>query len=317
MATLANPGLELPMGDPFIYGESSAIKAVNQIVGQILSTPIAVLLVGESGTGKEAYARLIHRLSAEAQLPIKKVSCTASDSGQVLSQVKAYLQPVEQSGKHGVRTLYLDGVDELDLGCQRMLVSVLPDDDGDTNEMRVRVISSSSRDLDPEVGLGRFRHDFYFRINGVCLRLPPLRERREDIPEFMTRFLAKYAAEQQHRPPQIGSEDMRILMSYDWPGNARELANLARKIIALGTPSVVIAELAKRPRTVTTADRGPESSSLKSASRAASRLAERQLIHQALERTHWNRKRAAQELQISYKSLLYKIKQTGLEGAKS
>ena len=317
MATLANPALDLPVDSAFVYGESPAIRSVNEIVGQVLMTPIAVLLVGESGTGKEAYARLIHRLSAKARLEMRKVSCAASEPGQILSQVKSCLQPGAKKGEQDIGTLFLDGVDEIDLAWQRMVVSMLPDDGDDgTGEGRLRLISSSSINLDRETAVGRFRADLYFRINGVSLCLPPLRERREDIPEFIARFLTKHATEQRRRPPQISKGEMELLVSYDWPGNIRELGNLARKIVVLGNPGAVIAELAKRSQTAGPADQLTETSTLKSAARAAARLAERQLIERALERTHWNRKRAALELQISYKSLLYKIKQTGLAGIK-
>lgn len=316
MATPANLGLE-PGMDGFFYGESPAIRSVNEIVGQVLTTPISVLLVGESGTGKEAYARLIHGLSSEPSRQMEKVRCASPEPGQMLSQVKSCLQPVEKNNQTDIGTLFLDGVDEIDLGSQRMLVSVLPDDGEDASgERRMRLISSSSLNLDREMALGRFRPDLYFRISGVCLWLPPLRERREDIPEFISRFLTKHAAEQRRRSPQISTGEMDVLISYDWPGNIRELGNLARKIVALGNPRVVIAELAKRSQTVEPSGKPTETSSLKSAARAAARLAERHLIQQALERTHWNRKRAALELQISYKSLLYKIKQTGLIGIK-
>jgi len=215
----------------------------------------------------------------------------------------------------GLRTLFLDGIDELDLTCQKVLLSLLPDGESDDNgNNRVRLIASTSRNLDQEIESGRFRRELYFRINGVCLRLPPLRDRREDIPLLIEHFLAKHAAELGREIPVMSDEELEFLRTQDWPGNIRELENLARKIAVLGDNRKVIDELRERPKLEPALPEDPQSFSLKVAARAASRRAERDLISKALERTHWNRKRAAQELQISYKSLLYKIKQTGLEG---
>jgi len=169
--------------------------------------------------------------------------------------------------------------------------------------------------LEREVGAGSFRRELYFRISGVCLRLPRLRERKEDIPALMEYFLAKHADESARKLQTLNEEAMDLLTSYDWPGNIRELENVAKRIIALGNTKVVTddlrATLAQPPKV----NDGTHVSSLKVAARAASRRTERELILQALERTHWNRKRAAQELQISYKALLYKIKQIGVQGS--
>lgn len=317
MATTVNCGLELPIDSCFVCGRSEAIQSLNAIVGQIASTEIGVLLIGESGTGKEAYARLIHRLSVHHRLPFKKLSCTALEPEQLLPQLRTHLQgPMGDSGE-GRGTLFLDGIDELELASQRVLLSLLPDGDaGEISEKRFRLISAARQDLDAEIGPGRFRSELYFRINGVCLHLPALRERKEDIPAFMEYFLAKHASELKRQAPMLGDEELELLAAYDWPGNIRELGNLARKMVALGNPKMTIADLGTA-RTVMKAPKISPTFSLKAAARAASRKVERQLILKALERTHWNRKRAAQELQISYKSLLYKIKQTGVEGAKA
>jgi len=164
-----------------------------------------------------------------------------------------------------------------------------------------------------EVETGKFRRELYFRIDGVGLHLPPLRDRREDISALLEHFLAKHAAELGRSVPRVSEKEMEHLGAHDWPGNVRELENLARKIAAFGEARKAIEELLEMPRLEQILPEEMPSSSLKVAARAASRRTERDLISKALERTHWNRKRAAQELQISYKSLLYKIKQTGLE----
>src|SRR6266851_1893111 len=196
------------------------------------------------------------------------------------SALKSHLrEPIENSAD-GLRTLFLDGIDELDLESQKILLSFLPDGDMEGNNLnRARLITSTSPNLEKGIESGRFRSELYFRINGVCLRLPLLRDRKEDIRLFVGYFLAKHAAELGHEAPALSDKEMEFLVRLE-PAHREE-------------------------------DR---SFSLKVAARTASRRAERDLIGKALEQTHWNRKRAAQQLQISYKSLLYKIKQTGLEG---
>ena len=176
--------------------------------------------------------------------------------------------------------------------------------------MRARLICGSVRDLEAEVRSGRFREDLYYRISGVCLRLPPLRQRKEDIADLMSHFLAKYA-EDFHRPiPVLSTDTQQLFHDYAWPGNIRELEDAAKAIVALGDEAVAMgglrAMLMKSERSV-----GEERISLKQAARAASREAEKELILKVLTRTRWNRRRAAQQLQISYKALLYKLKQIG------
>jgi two-component system response regulator AtoC len=166
--------------------------------------------------------------------------------------------------------------------------------------------------LEKEVEAGRFRPELYFRINGVILRLPPLRERKEDIHVLLEYFLAKHSNEFKKNTPELSSEVRELLLSYDWPGNIRELENAAKKILAIGDPTLALGDLRASRSVVPLTCENARASSLKAAARAASRRAERELILRALEQTHWNRKRAARELQISYKSLLYKIKQIGV-----
>jgi two-component system, NtrC family, response regulator AtoC len=299
----------------FVCGNSPAIQSLNAIVGSIASTNIPVLLMGESGTGKEVYGRLIHRLSKSCHTPLKKLSCRTLEPGEFLAQLKSELRRNGEGPEEGLRTLFLDGIDELDLACQKVLLSFLPDGEIDENGRNdVRLIASTSRNLEKEIESGRFRRELYFRINGVCLHLPPLRDRREDILGLLEHFVAKHAAELGREAPMVSDEEMELLGTHDWPGNVRELENLARRIAVFGDSRKAIDELRKTPKLESTFPEEPRNYSLKVAARAASRRAERDLISEALERTHWNRKRAAQELQISYKSLLYKIKQTGLEG---
>ena len=299
----------------FVCGISATIQSVNAMVEEVARTNIPVLLMGESGTGKEVYGRLIHRLSKNHDTPLRKLSCRAVEPGEFFTQLKADLGGNGNGSEDGGRTVFVDGIDDLDPAYQRFLVSLLPDGESDeNNEHRVRLIASTCRNLEQEIESGRFRRELYFRINGVRLLLPPLRERREDTAILMEHFLAKHAAELEREIPVLSDQEMEFLGTYDWPGNIRELENLARKIAVLGNSRKAVEDHINRPKVEAAAFEEPRSSSLKVAARAASRQAERDLISQALERTRWNRKRAARDLQISYKSLLYKIKQTGLDG---
>jgi len=318
MATPINRGLDLSTDLEFVCGQSEVVRHLNATVSQIARTEIAVLLIGESGAGKETYARLIHRLSNQKDVPLKKLSCTPFEPEQLLQRLKSYLQASVGDSLESPGTLYLEGIDELDLQGQKVLLSLLRDDDtSEIRKKRPRLISSASQDLHAEVESGRFRRELYFRINGVCMHLPPLRERKEDIPAFMEYLLAKHASEQNRQTPVLGDEEVELLTAHDWPGNIRELRNLAQKMVALGNPAISMADLGTTGRAVRWAPEVPQTFSLKAVARAASRQAERELILKALERTHWNRKRAAQELQVSYKSLLYKIKQTGVQKKKA
>jgi two-component system response regulator AtoC len=318
MSTSLSRAAEHPASTPFVYGQSAAIQRLNTLVGEIAQTNIPVLLVGESGTGKEVYGRLIHRLSKYCHAPFKKLSCRALEPGEFLVRLKCDLRMNGEGAEDGLRTLFLDGIDELDLACQKVLLSLLPDGEIEENgQQGVRLIASTSRNLEKEIEAGRFRRELYFRINGVCLHLPPLRDRREDVFALLEHFLTKHAAELGRKTLTVSDKEIELLGAHDWPGNVRELENLARKIAVFGDSGKAIGELRETPGLEPTLPEEPGNLSLKVAARAASRRAERELISKALERTHWNRKRAAQELQISYKSLLYKIKQTGLEGKQS
>ncbi len=298
----------------FVRGQSAAVRNLNSMMEEIARTNIPVLLMGESGTGKEVYGRMIHRLSKQAHLPLKKISCGAVQHGEFLALLKSELQENDGSAAQSGRAIFLDGIDELDLESQKILLSILPDGESEESKSNgARIIASTSRNLEKEIESGRFRKELYFRINGVCLRLPPLKDRKEDIEAFMEHFLAKHAAELGREMLALKEEDLELLATYDWPGNVRELENLARRIVLLGDSRKAIEDLSEIPKLKLPHGQEPRSFSLKAAARTASRQAERDLIAKALERTHWNRKRAAQELQISYKSLLYKIKQTGLE----
>ncbi|HXM94120.1 MAG TPA: sigma 54-interacting transcriptional regulator [Candidatus Dormibacteraeota bacterium] len=308
MDPIASCATQQPVISGFISGSGSAMRTLNTIAAEIALTHIPVLITGECGTGKDAYARLVHRLSQEKEATLHKISCAALDSENLLNRL--YEQTRERRPEDARGTIYLDCVQDLDLHCQRALLSYLPDDEGAgrSRGSRARVISSTNGSLELEVEAGRFRRELYFRINGACLRLPPLRERKDDIPILLEYFLNKHASGRNKTAPSLGSSTLEMLLAYSWPGNIRELENLALKMVAFGDVHVALDDLQSRRSVNQSPRQNMGVPTLKMAARAASKQAERELILQALERTRWNRKRAAQELQISYKSFLCKLK---------
>jgi two-component system response regulator AtoC len=316
---MAAPPPESVASSGLVLGQTAAVQALNALVAEIAKTDIPVLLVGESGTGKEVYARRIHRLSGRDEVSLKKVNCASLGVERLLAEIGQGVDPAAARSSGSPETLFLDGVHELDGACQRILLSLLPDGEPfpKTEKAVGRLIASTSKSLEKEVGAGRFRGELYFRISGVVLRLPPLRERKEDIPALLEFFLFKHSRELKKNIPNLSSDTLKLMSSHDWPGNIRELENLTRKIIAVGDSKLVLGDLRSHSVNSLVPSENWNGLSLKVAARAASRRTERELILQALERTHWNRKRAARELQISYKALLYKIKQIGVTGSEA
>jgi len=292
------------------------MQPLERAITEIAPTNIPVLLVGESGTGKEMFARRVHRLSQHGDKPLVRISCASANPTTFFSELNLNPNDTSDAPRSGPGSVCFDEIGELDTACQRNLLGALPDGDlgAKRGVLQARLISTTNRNLDEEMRAGRFRSELYYRISGVCLRLPPLRDRKEDIPLLVEFFLSKHAAQLGRSRPSLSRQTMQIFLDHPWPGNIRELENVVKEIVALGDERLAVAELGVpvSERRKTPAGAAP-SYSLKAAARAASREAEREMIMQALARTRWNRKRAAQELQISYKSLLYKLKQIGFE----
>jgi two-component system, NtrC family, response regulator AtoC len=302
--------LQAPAGVSLVTGVAPAMRLLHDMVNEVARTEIPVLLIGESGAGKDAYAKLLHQLSSGNNLRFFKCNCASFDL--IPDQLRQ--SKVNRPGLQSCGTLYLDNVQELEPAAQRALLSVLPDgEDTDSSVERVgRLVSSATASLESDVELGRFRRELYFRLNGACLRIPPLRERVEDIPALTEHFLSKHSTALKKYSPHLNEKVIEVLSAYHWPGNIRELENFARKAVLFGDFQIALNELQLAANQAPTPVQSGGVSSLKVAARAASKKAERELILQALELTHWNRKRAARDLQISYKSLLYKIKQIGV-----
>lgn len=278
---------------------SAGMRTVEAVIRELSQNDVPVLVVAERGSGKAAAAGRIHALSSRASESFQV------DQGREASE--AIL--VARDGQGG--TVYLQEVGDLSAAAQKELVRQI----GLTGAEQRRVprfICGTSRELEPEVKAGKFREDLYYGISGVCLRLPPLRQRKEDIPVLRDWFLSAAARDFCRAVPVLSPETQNFFLEYNWPGNIRELKDAARAIVALGDEALAMGGLRSLLRRVDRNGNG-ERISLKDAARAASREAEREIILQVLTRTRWNRRRAAQELQISYKALLYKLKQIGYE----
>jgi two-component system response regulator AtoC len=315
---------------------SGKMQPVRELVAKVAGTNTIVLLRGESGVGKEIVARAIHKLSPRAARQFLKVNCAALPSELLESELfghergaftGAYRQKPGKFEAADGGTLLLDEIGEMPLRLQAKLLHVLQD--GEFSRVGgekvigtdVRLIASTNRDLEAAMRAHQFREDLYYRLNVIEVRIPPLRERREEIPVLVEHFRRKFNA-QYTRNIEIPADTVRLFTEYHWPGNIRELENAVKRIIVLGGARPVhqgiLASLNRGARSTTpeaaaTATLDPEGViSLKEIARQAARNAERVAIKDVLDRVHWNRAKAARLLQISYKALLYKIVQCGL-----
>jgi two-component system response regulator AtoC len=296
------------VNDGFVPSVSPAMRALERVVTDIAPTDVPVLLVGEQGSGKRALAQQVHRLSlrqANSLVTISPRSLAGWRGEGSLERVADWVAPFFSSG-----TVFVHDVGELPPEAQIAMMEALS---GAEQRVTARLICSTRIHLEDEVRLGRFREDLYYRISGICLRIPPLRHRKEDIPVLAKFFLAKYAALFGRVPMRPAPETLAALTGCLWPGNVRELENVLKSAAAVRDSDLAITAFGFGRELVSPAPAEALSTSLKQAARAASLQAERELILKVLARTRWNRKRAAQELQISYKALLYKLKQTGLD----
>jgi len=332
MSTLQFGALAQSLGEippeNIIFGHSEPMLAVRSQLPKVAAANVPVLIHGESGTGKDIIARLIHGLSPWKSGPLVKVNCPAIPGTLLESELFGY-EKGAFTGAFGAKpgrvelahrgTLFLDEISELDLSLQSKLLQLLQDGQfcrigaQEDKKVEVRVVCATNRNLESEIESGTFRQDLYYRINVVNLRMPALRERRGDIEDLANYFLEYYNRKYNCRARALSNEVMSVLQKYHWPGNIRELENLIKRYVILGHEEVITNDLVAREPDFF----NPEISfdgpiSLKKLTRQAVRELERKVILKVLQQHHWNRKQAARTLSISYRALLYKIRDAGL-----
>lgn len=332
---------EASQGKKPLYATESSIMfgdkmdRISEVIDQVAATDVTVLIQGESGVGKEIVARALHLNSPRRDKPFIKVNCAALPEKLLESELFGYEKGAftgayrRKPGKFELAhngSIFLDEIGDISPPLQAKLLQVLQDGEfsrlGGKTDIQVdaRVLVATNRDLDEAVRDGRFREDLYYRLNVVNILVPPLRERRREIPFFVNYFLDKYGKKYDKRPNPPSQKLMRMFIRHTWPGNVRELENMITRLVVLGDEADIIEELSSKGKGKEVLQESnsqfqnpfPPILPLKEVSRRAETRAEREAILKVLGQTNWNRKRAAKLLNISYKAILYKIKQYGL-----
>ncbi|HSE45723.1 MAG TPA: sigma-54 dependent transcriptional regulator [Gemmatimonadales bacterium] len=326
-----------------LFRNSERMRAVEDIVRRAADTNATILLQGESGTGKEMVARAIHYISDRRDKPFLKVNC-ASLPGDLLESELFGHEKGAFTGAHRRKpgkfelahrgTFLLDEIGEMPLGLQAKLLHVLQDGQffrvggSEVITSDARLIAATNKNLATVMTTGLFREDLYYRLNVVAISIPPLRERREEIPVLVEYFMSRFCRQYNRDALKISAATMRLLQDYGWPGNVRELENMIKRAVVLQTEALVQQEIALRSEKPWTPkpEGGPAAAAaqpvattveaemgLKDIARRAAMAAEKAVIKEVLEKVRWNRAEAARLLKISYKAMLYKIRQVGLD----
>jgi len=343
-----------------LFSLSDRMNKVQAIVDQVANTDITVLVTGESGTGKELVVKTLHKSSDRVTEPFIKVNCAALPRELLESELFGF-EKGAFTGAHRRKygrfeiaqngTIFLDEISEMHMDLQSKLLHVLQEKQfyriGGEREVKVncRILTATNKKLEDTVEEGRFRRDLFYRINVVNIVVPPLRERKEDIPLLTDYFLSRYAEMYNRDSVTVSPRLMEMFLDYSWPGNIRELENNIKRFIILGNEAQLISEFMRKrqegslaaipareervgsgtnsppvqmapvPRNENNNEEElvlPDKGTLKEVAKIAQRRAEKDMIGKVLEQTRWNRRKAAQILDISYKALLYKIKESGL-----
>ena len=327
-----------------LFRNSERMRAVEDIVRRAADTNATILLQGESGTGKEMVARAIHYISDRRDKPFLKVNC-ASLPGDLLESELFGHEKGAFTGAHRRKpgkfelahrgTFLLDEIGEMPLGLQAKLLHVLQDGQffrvggSEVITSDARLIAATNKNLASVMTTGLFREDLYYRLNVVAISIPPLRERREEIPVLVEYFMNRFCRQYNRDALKISAGTLRLLQDYAWPGNVRELENMIKRAVVLQTEALVQQEIALRsekPWTPKPEGGAPAAApahpvvstpeaemGLKDIARRAAMAAEKAVIKEVLEKVRWNRAEAARLLKISYKAMLYKIRQVGLD----
>src|SRR5690349_8250590 len=314
--------------DSVVFGRSEVMQALREKLDKVASANVPVLIQGESGTGKDIIARMVHGFSPWKSGPFVKVNCPAIPGTLLESELFGYERGAF-TGAYGSKpgrvemahrgTLFLDEISELDMSLQSKLLQLLQDGQfcrigaQEDKKVEVRVVCATNRKLEEEIENGSFRQDLFYRINVVNLHLPALRERRADIEDLAIYFLEYYNRKYNCRAKALSSELISVLQKYHWPGNIRELENLIKRYVILGNEDAISSDLVTREQEYFNPEIPIDGQiSLKKITRQAVRELERKVILKVLQAHHWNRKQAARALSISYRALLYKIRDAGL-----
>lgn len=314
-----------------IFGCSEGMRQVQLKMDSIADASVPVLIRGESGTGKEIIAKMLHQRSSRKSGPFVKINCPAIPAALVESELFGY-EKGAFTGADGKKaglvelahggTLFLDEIAELDFGLQSKLLQLLQDGQfypiGGKKEkqVEVRFICATNRHLEREIQAGTFRQDLFYRIKVVSLTLPSLRERQCDIPLLIDFFLHTYTEQFGRTLRPLSPKTVTALKHYSWPGNIRELENMIKSYVILGSEDAIRLDLLQ---TESSNDahgnngrngNGNGSKDAPTSLKAAVRALENRLILRTLEENQWNRRRAARALKISYRALLYRLKQS-------
>jgi DNA-binding NtrC family response regulator len=316
--------------DLFFLAASPAMKQIRAQAALIAKVDVPVLLLGESGVGKEVLARLIHKMSVRAHRSLVKVNCAALPADLLESELFGYEAGAftgaskSKPGKFELAhkgTILLDEIGEMSAGLQAKLLHVLQDGSfsrlgGRANiTADARVLAATNIDVQKSIAERRLREDLYYRLNAFTLTVPPLRERREEIPVLLRYYMNNLARQFGKNAPSVSDRMVQECLRYHWPGNLRELCNLVKRYLVLEDENLIIEELRMRSKEDGDELEGGAATGrggLKAMMRSLKDDAEAREIQRALEDASWNRKIAAAQLNISYKALLYKIKQHGL-----
>jgi transcriptional regulator with PAS, ATPase and Fis domain len=318
----------------FVFSSEKMIQ-IETIINQIANTDVTVFIQGESGVGKEVVARSIHKKSSRREKPFIKVNCAALPSELLESELFGYEKGAftgayrQKPGKFELAnggTIFLDEIAEIKPSLQAKLLQVLQDNEfsrlGGKKDIKVdvRILSATNRNIQEAIKNGGFREDFYYRLNIVNITIPPLRERKEEVPVLIEYFLKKFGAKFNiNKKIKLSDNALNTLLQYNWPGNIRELENMIQRFLVLGNEGAMIGDLPMSiPPPTAQVTKRPSSfkiwPSLKEVNRRAVQKVESETIKKVLEQTCWNRKKAALLLNINYKTLLYKMKEVQING---
>jgi DNA-binding NtrC family response regulator len=318
-------------GLPRIIGKSSKIIDVAQLIQKVAPTKTTVLILGESGTGKELFARAIHHISSRKDYPFVPINCAAIPRTLLESELFGHEKgaftgaDARKLGKFELAdkgTIFLDEIGDMDLSIQAKLLRAI--EEGEIERvgaissitLDVRIVAASNKDLEQAVEEKKFREDLFYRLNVFPVRVPPLRERKEDIPLLVEYFIKKYCIEMKKTVKIVSTEALDLLMGYHWKGNVRELENAIERAVILCDGDMITPEhfvLTSEGSHGTVTAHAPADGTLESVAKDALRTAETKRILSALHETRGNKSRAAELLQVSYKTLLTKIKEYNIE----